>query len=39
MEISKICEEKINILKDTIYKELSYTHFDETEKKEEALSK
>lgn len=31
-------EEKIRILKETIYKELSYTHFEEIEKKEEALS-
>lgn len=28
-EITKKCEEKINILKETIYKELSYTHFEE----------
>lgn len=31
-------EQKIRILKETIYKELSYTHFEELEKKEEALS-
>lgn len=31
-------EEKVRILKETIYKELSYTHFEESKKKEEALS-
>lgn len=31
-------DEKVRILKETIYKELSYTHFEEAKKKEEALS-
>lgn len=30
--------EKLNMLKETVYKELSYTHSEKTEKKEEALS-
>lgn len=36
-EIAK-ADEKMRILKETIYEELSYTHSEEAEKKEEALS-
>lgn len=36
-EIAK-ADEKMRILKETIYEELSYTHSEEVEKKEEALS-